>query len=134
MNRLPNSALQKALYKLLKNKLPDIAVYDFVPENAQVPYVTFGTIVTNDISSKMTSDYKVELQINIWSEYRGKYEINRIAERIMSLLCSMDGYIDCTADGFVVHQNAINMYEAYPENGEGYSGVLSLECYVKDMQ
>ena len=105
----------------------------YVEEMESLPVHLANASLTNDISSKMTSDYKVELQINIWSEYRGKYEINRIAERIMSLLCSMDGYIDCTTDGFVVHQNDINMYEAYPENGEGYSGVLSLECYVKDI-
>lgn len=132
MQRLPNNALGKALFKLLNEKLPDITVYDFVPEEAAVPYVTIGTMVTNDISSKAETAYKVAIQINIWSEYRGKYEINKIAERIMALLCSNEGYIDVTADGFTAYQNTIDMYEAYPEDAYGYNGVISLEVRVKD--
>ena len=42
MQRLPNNALGKALFKLLNEKLPDITVYDFVPEEAAVPYVTLA--------------------------------------------------------------------------------------------
>lgn len=132
MQRLPNNALGKALFKLLKEKLPDVTVYDFVPEEAAVPYVTIGTMVTNDISSKAETAYKVTIQINIWSEYRGKYEINKIAERIMGLLCSMDGYIDVTQDGFMAYQNTVDMYEAYPEDADGYNGVISLEIRIKD--
>lgn len=132
MQRLPNNALGKALFTLLNEKLPGITVYDFVPEEAAVPYVTIGTMVTNDISSKAETAYKVAIQINIWSEYRGKYEINKIAERIMALLCSNEGYIDVTADGFTAYQNTIDMYEAYPEDAYGYNGVISLEVRVKD--
>lgn len=132
MQRLPNNALGKALFKLLNEKLPDIKVYDFVPDEAEVPYVTIGTMVTNDISSKAEVAYKVTAQINIWSEYRGKYEINKIAERIIALLCSMDGYIDITADGFTAYQNTVDMYEAYPEDADGYNGVISLEVRIKD--
>lgn len=132
MQRLPNNALGKALFKLLNEKLPDITVYDFVPEEAAVPYVTIGTMVTNDISSKAETAYKVAIQINIWSEYRGKYEINKIAERIMALLCSNEGCIDVTADGFTAYQNTIDMYEAYPEDAYGYNCVISLEVRVKD--
>lgn len=134
MRRLPNNALQKALVKLLSDKLPDVTVYDFVPEAAQIPYVTLGACVTNDISTKTENLYKVDVQINIWSEYRGKYEINNIAERIARLLTSVEGYIDTTADNFAVYRQLVNQYEAFPENGEGYSGVLSLDIYIKNME
>lgn len=134
MRRLPNNALQKALVKLLADKLPDVTVYDFVPEAAQIPYVTLGACVTNDISTKTDNLYKVDVQINIWSEYRGKYEINNIAERIARLLTSADGYIDASADNFAVYCQRVNQYEAFPEDGEGYSGVLSLDIYVRNME
>lgn len=134
MRRLPNNALQKALIELLTEKLPDVAVYDFVPETAKIPYVTLGACVTNDVSTKTENLYKVDVQINIWSEYRGKYEINNIAERIARLLTSLEGYIDTTADNFAVYRQLVNQYETFPENGEGYSGVLSLDIYVRNME
>ena len=53
MLRLPNNVLQKALIKLLKEKInPLIGVHDFVPANARIPYITIGNIVTHDTSTK----------------------------------------------------------------------------------
>ena len=126
MRRLPNNALQKALVKLLTDKLPDVKVYDFVPEAAQIPYVTLGACVTNDISTKTDNLYKVDVQINIWSEYRGKYEINNIAERIAGLLTSADGYIDASADNFAVYCQRVNQFCFCPFFLPPLPGVASL--------
>lgn len=78
MLRLPNNALQKALIKLLKEKMQGVSVYDFVPIEATPPYITLGSIVVTDQSTKTEDNYKVDMQINIWSEYEGRYEINHI--------------------------------------------------------
>ena len=82
MLRLPNNALQKALIKLLKEKMQGVAVYDFVPIEATPPYITLGSIVVTDQSTKTEDNYKVDMQINIWSEYEGRYEINHIAQQV----------------------------------------------------
>ena len=72
MLRLPNNALQKALIKLLKEKMQGVAVYDFVPIEATPPYITLGSIVVTDQSTKTEDNYKVDMQINIWSEYESE--------------------------------------------------------------
>ena len=135
MLRLPNNALQKALIKLLSEKLDKntVAVYDFVPYEAMPPYITLGAIVVNDMGTKTEDCCKVNLQINIWSEYEGRYEINRIAENIISILCSQDGYMDLTADGFVMESAKIDQYEAYPEDGNGYNGVIAYEVQLRNL-
>lgn len=136
MLKLPNNPVQKALYKLLKTHEQTIGAktYDFVPDEAELPFITLGNTVTTNIGTKTEDDTKIEIQINIWSEYKGKYQINNIAERIINLLMSKDGYLDCTADGFIAYRQAINTYEAYPEDAEGYNGVIALEVHVNNTQ
>lgn len=136
MLRIPNNALQKALIALLKEKMQGtgVSVYDFVPYEAKPPYITLGSIVVNDQSTKTEDNYKVNMQINIWSEYEGRYEINHIAEKIIALLCSTDGYMDLSADGFAMYRAMIDTYEAYPEDGNGYNGVITYEVYLKNIK
>lgn len=135
MLRLPNNVLQKALIKLLKEKInPLIGVHDFVPANARIPYITIGNIVTHDTSTKTEDNTRLEIQINIWSTYKGKYEINRIAENIINLLTSEEGYLNVEDSGFKVYEQTINMYEAFPEDNTGYNGVINLEVKVKNLQ
>lgn len=136
MLRLPNNAVQKALYRLLSANREYIGApaYDFVPDDALLPFITLGTTITTDMGNKTQDDTKVDIQINIWSEYKGKYQINNIAERIINLLTSVDGYLDCTDDGFEVYRNKVNTYEAYPEDATGYNAVISLELHVHNRQ
>lgn len=136
MLRLPNNALQKALIELLAEKLSamGVAVYDFVPLEAAPPYVTLGTVATQDISTKTEDCYKVSQQINIWSDYKGKHQINNIAEYIINLLTSAEGHLDLKADDFFCNQQRVNMYEAYPEENTGYNGVIEFEAYILNLK
>ena len=136
MLRLPNNALQKALIALLQEKMQgtDVSVYDFVPYEAKPPYITLGSIVVNDQSTKTEDVYKVTMQINIWSEYEGRYEINHIADKIIALLYSSDGYMNLSGDGFAMYRAMIDTYEAFPEDGNGYNGTINYEVWVKNTQ
>lgn len=131
--RLPNNCLQKNLIKLLQDHFADrgkIGVYDYVPDDAIPPYITLGSIITEDISTKTEDRYRVQQQINIWSEYKGKHEINLIAEKIINLLTSREGHLDLSEEGFFCNWQSIKMYEAYPEENTGYNGVIELEVII----
>ncbi len=137
MLRLPNNAVQKALYQKLKTyeELIGAPTYDFVPDEALMPFITLGTTVTTNIGNKTEDCTKIEVQINIWSEYKGKYQINNIAEQIINLLMSQEtGYLDCEAEGFVAYGQSISTYEAYPEDSTGYNAVIGLEVQVKNLE
>jgi hypothetical protein len=137
MLRLPNNPVQKALYQKLKTYEEFIGAptYDFVPDEAKMPFVTLGNTVTTNIGNKTEDNTKIEVQINIWSEYKGKYQINNIAERIINLLMSQEtGYLDCEAEGFIAYEQAISTYEAYPEDATGYNAVIGLEVHVKNFE
>lgn len=136
MLRLPNNAVQKALYKVLKKNEATIgaSTYDFVPDDANLPFITLGATTTEDIGNKTQDDTKIEIQINIWSEYKGKYQINNIAERIINLITSQEGYLDCTEDGFQVYHQEVKIYEAYPEDATGYNAVINFLVKVNNMQ
>lgn len=131
MLRLPNNAVQKAMIANLQKYLPELAVYDFVPQSANLPYVTIGNMVTNDISTKTEDRYKVDMQINIWSNYHGKYQVNHIAQQIINVLQNQEtAELDLTADNFKLEAIAVNMYEAYPEDQSGYNGVINAEMRI----
>lgn len=131
IKRIPNNALQKALIALFKAKLP-VPVYDFVNETAKLPYVSLGAFTCRDISTKTDDTSRVTLQVNIFSSYRGKYEINAIAEQITDVLTSEQ--VDLSSDDFYITMQAVNMYEAFPEDENSYSGVVSFECEIQNMR
>jgi hypothetical protein len=60
-------------------------VFDYVPEKTKVPYVTFGRLSSSDEGSKTTDGETVELEVDIWSEGRGKKESVTILKRIEDL-------------------------------------------------
>lgn len=130
IKRIPNNALQKALIALFKAKL-SVPAYDFVTSTAKMPYVALGAFTCRDISTKTEDRSHVTLQINIFSSYRGKYEINAIAEQIISILTSEQINID---EDFYTTMQAVNMYEAFPEDENSYSGVVSFECEIQNMR
>ncbi|MEG1754119.1 MAG: DUF3168 domain-containing protein [Christensenella sp.] len=130
IKRIPNNALQKALIALFKAKL-SVPAYDFVTSTAKMPYVSLGAFTCRDISTKTEDISHITLQINIFSSYRGKYEINAIAEQIISILTSEQINLD---EDFYTTMQAINMYEAFPEDENSYSGVVSFECEIQNIR
>jgi hypothetical protein len=136
MLRLPNNAVQKELYRILTEIFADknVAVYDYVPFDAQLPYITLGAVTMEDISTKTEPEYKIAQQINIWSDYQGKREINNIAEYIINTLTGIDGHMELKVDGFFCWRQKIDMYEAYPEGEDGYNGVISFVAYIQGIE
>lgn len=51
MKRLPNNAIHKALVAFLREHT-GLVVYDYVPQEAVLPFITLGTMTVQDKSTK----------------------------------------------------------------------------------
>lgn len=131
MKRLPNNAVQKALLLFLKANVT-IPVYDYVPEEASLPFITLGAINVQDKSTKVEDMTHVSLQIHIWSHYKGRYEINVLAEKLIHLLTSQQ--LDLSEDQFWSLSQSVDFYETYPEEDNGYSGILTFEMDIQNIK
>lgn len=131
MKRLPNNAVQKALLLFLKANVT-IPVYDYVPEEASLPFITLGAINVQDKSTKVEDMTHVSLQIHIWSHYKGRYEINVLAEKLIHLLTGQQ--LDLTKDQFWSLSQSVDFYETYPEEDNGYSGILTFEMDIQNIK
>jgi hypothetical protein len=92
----PLEDLQRAIVPALSELLDDVRVYDYVPENADPPYVTWNTAWLAERDTLNGTADRVWFQIDVWSTYRGYREAARIARRIVRRLrhsvLEIDGY------------------------------------------
>lgn len=131
MKRLPNNIVHKVLIAFLQDHL-GCRVYDFVPENAILPFVTLGNINAEDKSTKSDDIIHLTVQIHIWSTYRGRYEINSLAETIINDLSSHQ--LDLSEEDFYSNAQGVDFYESYPEDDSGYNGVITFEILIQNMR
>nr|DAF86030.1 MAG TPA: hypothetical protein [Siphoviridae sp. ctr0c13] len=131
MKRLPNNIVHKALLAFLKKEI-GCRVYDFVPEDAVLPFVTLGTINAEDKSTKSEDIIHMTVQIHIWSTYRGRYEINSLAEKIIRALSAVQ--LDLSEEEFYSNAQGVDFYESYPEENSGYNGVITFEMLIQNMR
>lgn len=131
MKRLPNNIVHKALIAFLK-KQSACPIYDFVPEGAKLPFVTLGNITAEDKSTKSDDIVHMTVQIHIWSTYRGRYEINSLAEKIINALTSTQ--LDLSEEDFYSNAQGVDFYESYPEEDSGYNGVITFDLLVQNMR
>lgn len=98
-----NSVLQ-AVYTLLSTSY---TVYDYVPETAVFPFVSFGIIQSNsnDIEDKHAYGRDVIIEVNCWSRNAGFKEVCQMAETISGLFDSPG----ITISGFTLVKTDINV-------------------------
>lgn len=135
MRRIPHNALLKALYTRLSAVsggayVIGCAMYDDVPDTATVPYATFGDFTCNQSNTKDVDMSEVTININIYSDYAGRKEVNTIANNILNQL-EEKLVLD---DNFRVVSLEVNFFEAYTEDMEGYNGVITLTILVQNME
>ena len=119
MKRLPNNAIHKALVAFLREHT-GLAVYDYVPQEAVLPFITLGTMTVQDKSTK--TDDMTHLSAHIH---------NSLAEKLINLF-GME-QLDLTGDEFYVSAQGVDFYETYPEDETGYSGVITLEVLIQNI-
>lgn len=131
MRRLPNNELHRMLVYYLRKNL-GAPVYDYVPENVKLPFITIGAVNIQDKGLKVEDITHASVQIHIWSDYKGRREINLLAEKIINLFSTVQ--LDLTADQFYVNSQGIDFYETYPEGDGGYNGILTLEADIQNLK
>lgn len=133
MKRFPNNALSSALYTLLSNTLT-VPVTDHVDNEVGLPYVVIGNVTSSETRVKSEKILRCAVELHIFSEYRGKAEVDRIGEAICDTLMDDSTTIDMEADHWVVVDGGIESYETYEEDLYGYGGTLTIKVTVQDIR
>jgi hypothetical protein len=88
----PAYELQKALFTALTSNAPLLAllggpkVYDDVPRQAALPYVTFGQSTLRDWSTGTEAGFEHLLTLHVWSQVHGDREAHQIMAAIRDCL------------------------------------------------
>lgn len=129
--RIPLVAFQTALYTLLKSYGQTVPVYDDVPANAKLPFITLGGFTSKQVGSKTTNCWDISQQIHLWSDYHGKKEVNQMADDVSSLITAYK--LNLATAGFDVTSQDVDFFEAFEEEEGGYSGVVTFVARIQDL-
>lgn len=132
MRRLPNNALSSAIYRLLKSRIQDVPITDHVDDSVGLPYIVIGNVTSNETKVKSEKILRCAIELHIFSEYRGKAEVDNIGEAICDVLMDDSTVIDMADDQWVVVDGGIESYETYEEDMYGYGGTLTIKVTVQD--
>ena len=132
INRIPMIAFQTAVFEILSTK-QTTKVYDDVDsesgEDAGYPFVSFGAYRCEPDGAKNAVIFNVTLNLEIWSEYEGKKEINEIADDLAAVYTAWP--LDLTTAGFNAIDQGIESLEAFPEDKRGYHGTLAVTAKIQ---
>ncbi len=85
--------LQSAIYSLLSGDstldglVGNNKIFDSIaPQDTAYPYVIIGLETMRDVGTKTLDGNVYNVDIDVWSQYRGQKEIKEIMERIYNLL------------------------------------------------
>ena len=85
--------LQSAIYSLLSGDstldglIGNNKIFDSIaPQDTAYPYVIIGLETMRDVGTKTLDGNVYNVDIDVWSQYRGQKEIKEIMERIYNLL------------------------------------------------
>jgi len=94
-------ALQKAVVTALVADAPLMAivtgVHDDVPEGAAYPYIEINDITATENGATLMEGLEHQIEIKVWSRYRGAREVFDVMERADAALHKAT--LDLTADG-----------------------------------
>ncbi len=132
INRIPMTVFQTAVFKLLCEKQTTQIYDDVGPENGKdviYPCVSFGSYRCEPDGAKNAVIFNVTLNLEIWSEYEGKKEINEIADDLAAVYTAWT--LDLSTEGFQVIDQGIEALEAFPEDEHGYHGTLAVTAKIQ---
>jgi hypothetical protein len=83
--------LQTIIYSTLSGDstldglIGDNKVFDNVPQGTAYPYVVIGLENARDVGTKTLDGKVYNVDIEVWSQYRGQKEIKEVMERVYNL-------------------------------------------------
>jgi len=128
-------ALQKALFAALSGDaavsalLGGPSIFDRVPPDAQLPYVTLGSGVWRDWSTGTETGAEHELRLHIWGRDGGRRAIRDIADAIHARLHDADLSLDSGTLANLRFQSARILTDP---DGETWHGVLDYRAVTEN--
>lgn len=80
------TALQAEIYTVLNQALPEVSIYDDVPETADTSYIVIGEDSVSDGGAKVCEVDEVTVTISVFSSYKGMKEVKELSSRIAEAL------------------------------------------------
>jgi len=121
--------VQQAIFQHLSlNKdLTDIVtgIFDFVPEKTVLPYVTFGEIHSQPLTSKVENGETVMVSIDAWSETKGRKEVAKILYEIEKKLET-----ELTVPGVELISQKITNRKSWEESYGLFTGQIDIEVKI----
>lgn len=125
-------AVQEALFHLLVN---DAAltqsvsgVFDYVPQATPFPYIMIGEGHSADISAIGTRTYQHGVTLHVYSKDKGRKEVNRIMERLHTLLDKATPEI---AGYMLIELRYAGSEITLMPDGETYHGVMEFSALLE---
>lgn len=127
--------LQKALLRLLKadvvlNEWVNRRVYDHVPEQAEFPYITFGTASTYDWSTFTERGSEHLLTLRIWNSKTGRKTVLEIMDRLdrllLAALLKLEGHK-------LVSLNLEHTQTSLADNQGGFAGIMRYRAVTEEL-
>jgi hypothetical protein len=123
--------VQRALFTQLTANAPLMAqltgVFDFVPENTALPYLTLGEQSAADWSTKSFSGQEYLLTLHVWSAARGRKQ----AKEIISLVHGALHQTELTITGHhLVNLRFVSSQLFLDEDGLTHHGVMRFRARI----
>jgi len=125
--------LQQAIFKRLNNdialKAKITGVFDYVPQDTELPYVAIGSPIVSPFESKTSYRENIPWTLQCYSDYKGKKETIEILNLMIQALSKEPWQVE----GFKVNRFNIepNMRVIEPADvGFPYQGVLNVRFYI----
>lgn len=136
ISRIPFNEVQKALYQLLHTG-QTVPIYDRIPDGTEaMPYIWLGEFHgTPAEENKTVVIHKISQQLHIWSEQKGRKEVNSIMDDAVTLLTkyqlTLTGFRQVGTATITLYQTSGELYE----NGDkAYHGVIEVEYLIEQLQ
>lgn len=128
--------LQSAIYSLLSGDstldglIGNNKIFDSIaPQDTAYPYVIIGLETMRDVGTKTLDGNVYNVDIDVWSQYRGQKEIKEIMERIYNLLNNATIGVSDASSVMSYVVNAVTLTEV---DGITRHGIVNVDFTIFD--
>ncbi len=128
--------LQSAVYSLLSGDssldtlIGDGRIYDSVaPQDSAYPYVVIGMETVSDAGTNTLDGNIYNLNIEVWSQYRGQKQIKEVMERIYNLVNNVSISVSGADSVMSYVNNTTTMVEV---DGITRHGIVNVDFTIYD--
>lgn len=124
IREVPLVALQKALFKALKDGQTTTIYGGDAPEGAKLPYITFGSTTAKPILVKNAEMWNATINLEVWGNNKQRQVVNDILNDLVTISTFRGESL--SMDNFDVVKVDVDLVETFPEQTTGYHGSMTL--------